>query len=158
MLAFSELFQWNSASDFIADHLNYELLEPAHELVSTKKLNAHSQWEFLLSRKLFWSPTKTLADQRGNSFDYANLLCSLLDWRWIWCLRGQWIRHTREVCYMDTTRLPNPYVKKTKSSTIEFGDSIRFLFVFIEWMHFRILVEQAKSSELKNIPSNHRKI
>ena len=34
MLAFSELFQWNAAADFIADHLNYELLEPAHELVS----------------------------------------------------------------------------------------------------------------------------
>jgi hypothetical protein len=35
MLKFSELFQWNLASDFIADHLNYELLEPAHELVSS---------------------------------------------------------------------------------------------------------------------------
>lgn len=34
MLQFSELFQWSSAAEFIADHLNYELLEPAHELVS----------------------------------------------------------------------------------------------------------------------------
>lgn len=33
MLSFSELFQWESAANFIADHLNYELLEPAHELV-----------------------------------------------------------------------------------------------------------------------------
>ena len=33
MLQFSQLFQWNLAAEFIADHLNYELLEPAHELV-----------------------------------------------------------------------------------------------------------------------------
>jgi hypothetical protein len=38
MLPFSELFQWESAANFIADHLNYELLEPAHELVSQSDL------------------------------------------------------------------------------------------------------------------------
>ena len=34
MLSFSNLFQWSAAADLVADHLNYELLEPAHELVS----------------------------------------------------------------------------------------------------------------------------
>ena len=46
MLPFSNLFQWNVASDFIADHLNYDLLEPAHELVDS--LFRKSSFEFLL--------------------------------------------------------------------------------------------------------------
>lgn len=42
MLSFSQLFQWNTASEFIADHLNYELLEPAHELVRWHVLEMRS--------------------------------------------------------------------------------------------------------------------
>ncbi|CAF2532014.1 unnamed protein product [Rotaria sp. Silwood2] len=101
MFAFSELFQWNLAAEFIADHLNYELLEPAHELPKT-----------------LWSPTKVLADQRGNCFDYANLLCSLLIGAGYdaYVVSGY---ATREICYMDTTRLPNPYVKKKHEERME---------------------------------------
>ncbi|CAF0770374.1 unnamed protein product [Rotaria sordida] len=101
MLAFSELFQWNLGAEFIADHLNYELLDPAHELPKT-----------------LWSPTKVLADQRGNCFDYANLLCSLLIGAGYdaYVVSGY---ATREVCYMDTTRLPNPYAKKKHEERME---------------------------------------
>ncbi|CAF3475818.1 unnamed protein product [Rotaria socialis] len=101
MLSFSPLFQWSSAAEFIADHLNYELIEPAHEIPKT-----------------LWSPTKVLADQRGNCFDYSNLLCSLL----IGAGYDAYVASgyaTREVCYMDTTRLPNPYVKKRHEEHIE---------------------------------------
>ena len=34
MLPYSELTSWNSAADFLADHLIYDLLEPSYELVS----------------------------------------------------------------------------------------------------------------------------
>ena len=34
MLPYSELTEWNWAADFLADHLNYDLLEPSSELVS----------------------------------------------------------------------------------------------------------------------------
>ncbi len=58
-----------------------------------------------------WSPTKILTDHLGNCFDYANLLCSLLIGAGYdaYVVSGY---ATREVCYMDTTRLINPYIKK----------------------------------------------
>ena len=34
MLPYSELTEWNSTAEFLADHLNYDLLEPSFELVS----------------------------------------------------------------------------------------------------------------------------
>ena len=37
MLPFSQLVQWDAAAEFIADHLNYELLDPAHELVRSDR-------------------------------------------------------------------------------------------------------------------------
>lgn len=59
MLQFSELFQWSSAAEFIADHLNYELLEPAHELVSySNELDLY--FYFLSSRKHFGHRPKFL--------------------------------------------------------------------------------------------------
>ena len=33
MLPYSDLTEWQSTADFLADHLNYDLLEPAYELV-----------------------------------------------------------------------------------------------------------------------------
>ena len=58
------------------------------------------------------SPTKVLADQRGHSFEYAHLLCSLL----IGAGYDSYVVSgyaTREICYMDTTRLANPYCRTT---------------------------------------------
>ncbi|CAF1062156.1 unnamed protein product [Adineta ricciae] len=101
LLSFSTLFQWDAAAEFVADHLNYELLEPPHEIPKT-----------------LWSPTKILLDQRGNCFDYATLLCSLLIGAGYdaYVVSGY---ATREVCYMDTTRLPNPYMKKKEEKRPE---------------------------------------
>jgi transglutaminase-like putative cysteine protease len=61
--------------------------------------------------KILSSPTKILTDQHGNCFDFANLLCSLL----IGAGYDAYIVSgyaTREICFMDTTRLQNPYTKK----------------------------------------------
>ncbi|CAF0982733.1 unnamed protein product [Adineta steineri] len=101
LLSFSKLFQWNDAAEFVADHLNYELLEPPHELPKT-----------------LWSPEKVLYDHRGNCFDYANLLCSFLIGAGYdaFVVSGY---ATREVCFMDTTRLPNPYIKKREEKHVE---------------------------------------
>ena len=33
-LPFKELYNWEGAADFVADYLNFEALDPAHELVS----------------------------------------------------------------------------------------------------------------------------
>ena len=41
MLPFSDLIEWNLTANFLADHLNYDLLEPAYELVCTKKQSLH---------------------------------------------------------------------------------------------------------------------
>ena len=60
------------------------------------------------------SPTKILAEQHGNCFDYANLLCSLL----IGAGYDAYIASgyaTREICCMDTTRLPNPYSRRRET-------------------------------------------
>jgi len=65
----------------------------------------------LFQPSTLWSSTKILADQHGNCFDYANLLCSLL----IGAGYDAYIVSgyaTREICYMDTTRLQNPYIRK----------------------------------------------
>lgn len=80
--------------------------------------------------KTLWSPTKILADQRGNCFDYANLLCSLLVGAGYdaYVVSGY---ATREICYMDTTRLPNPYVKKRHEVK-----TLSFLFFAIETKEF----------------------
>jgi hypothetical protein len=34
MLPYSDLTEWNLAANFIADHLNYDLLKPPDKLVS----------------------------------------------------------------------------------------------------------------------------
>ena len=57
MLSFSELFQWNAAADFIADHLNYELLEPAHELVRKSILG------YLLTVRSFAAENTLVTDE-----------------------------------------------------------------------------------------------
>jgi transglutaminase-like putative cysteine protease len=111
MLPFSELIEWNSAANFLADHLNYDLLEPPYELVCYRKINYSFCLKLFSQPKTLWSPTKILADQHGNCFDYANLLCSLL----IGAGYDAYIVSgyaTREICYLDTTRLQNPYIRK----------------------------------------------
>ncbi|CAF1082366.1 unnamed protein product [Adineta steineri] len=101
ILPYSDLTEWNLTANFIADHLNYDLLDPPYELPKTLS-----------------SPTKILTDQHGNCFDYANLLCSLL----IGAGYDAYIVSgyaTREICYMDTTRLPNPYIRKQQEEPVK---------------------------------------
>ncbi|CAF1491863.1 unnamed protein product [Adineta ricciae] len=101
MLPYSDLTEWHLAAEFLADHLNYDFLNPSYQLPS------------MLS-----SPTEILAEQHGNCFDYANLLCSLL----IGAGYDAYIVSgyaTREICCMDTTRLPNPYSRRRETEDVE---------------------------------------
>ncbi|UJR09242.1 hypothetical protein I4U23_013488 [Adineta vaga] len=101
MLPYSDLTDWRLAAEFLADHLNYDLLNPSYEL-----------------SRILYSPSKILVEQHGNCFDYANLLCSLL----IGAGYDAYIVSgyaTREICYMDTTRLQNPYSRKQEKEYVE---------------------------------------
>ncbi|CAF1459778.1 unnamed protein product [Adineta ricciae] len=101
MLPYSDLTEWHLAAEFLADHLNYDFLNPSYQLPP------------ILS-----SPTKILVEQHGNCFDYANLLCSLL----IGAGYDAYIVSgyaTREICCMDTTRLPNPYSRRRETEDVE---------------------------------------
>jgi len=60
-LPYKELYGFDGCASFVADYLNYESLMVPNELPET-----------------LVSPTLVLNRQRGNCFDYAILLCSLL--------------------------------------------------------------------------------
>ncbi len=62
---------------------------------------------------MLWSPTKVLAEQRGNCFDYAVLLTSLLIGAGYdaYTVAGY---ATREVCNMDQTRSVCPFLVKSE--------------------------------------------
>ena len=86
LLPYRSLYNHNGAASFVADYLTYELLEnPTDPPVKLP------------------SPTATLWNQRGNSFDFAVLLCSLLEGAGYdaYCVHGY---ATREVCFADRSR------------------------------------------------------
>jgi len=93
LLPFIELHTWDGAADFVADYLNYEALDPPTELPN-----------------MLASPMTIIRRQKGNSFDYATLLCSLL-------LGAGYDAYvvsgyaSRELCNMDQTREVCPLLK-----------------------------------------------
>ena len=60
-LPYTELYEWDKCSKFVADFLEYEELQIPNKLP-----------------KLVPSPANVLAWQAGDSFDFAIVLCSLL--------------------------------------------------------------------------------
>ncbi|KAL5008139.1 hypothetical protein ScPMuIL_013720 [Solemya velum] len=60
-LSYGQLYNWDGASEFVADFLNFEMLDPPYELPSR-----------------LLSSTSVLKRQKGNCFEYSTLLCSLL--------------------------------------------------------------------------------
>uniref|UniRef100_X2A9M0 Uncharacterized protein n=2 Tax=Capitella teleta TaxID=283909 RepID=X2A9M0_CAPTE len=60
-LPYKELYDWDGAAEFVADYLNFTMLEPAHELPVR-----------------LLSPTTIMKRQKGNCFEYSTLLVSLL--------------------------------------------------------------------------------
>ena len=99
MLSFSNLFQWNAAADFVADHLNYELLEPAHELVSCTSSDA-------ICIDCFFALAENTLVADSNSgrstwqlFRLRQFALLVAHRRWIRCLRRQRLCHARDLLH-----------------------------------------------------------
>jgi len=98
LLKYEGVYDYDGCMEFVADYLNFQPLDPPIELPS--KLN---------------SPTTVLKNQTGNSFDYCNLLCSLMIGAGYdaYCVSGY---ATREVTLMDETREECPLLKKKEQN------------------------------------------
>ncbi|XP_074648712.1 dynein regulatory complex subunit 7-like [Tubulanus polymorphus] len=93
-LPFPEVYEWDGASEFVADYLNFVSLDPPTDLP-----------------KRLLSPVTVLKNQKGNCFEYSTLLCSLL----IGVGYDAYVVNgyaTREVCIMDETREICPILRK----------------------------------------------
>jgi len=110
LLPYIELHTWDGASDFVADYLNYEALDPPTELPT-----------------VLASPQTILRRQKGNSFDYSTLLCSLL-------LGAGYDAYvvsgyaSREICNMDQSRETCPLLKGDGEvkETVERGQTKKY--------------------------------
>ena len=86
LLPYKELYTHDSLGSFVSDYLTYEFLETETDTPPTLQ-----------------SPTSTVWNQRGNSFDFSVVLCSLLEGAGYdaYCVYGY---AKREVCMMDRSR------------------------------------------------------
>lgn len=86
LLPYKDLYEHQHASAFVADFLTYEFLDSPLE-----------------TPKALPSPTSVMWQQKGNCFDYAVLLCSLLEGAGYdaYCIYGYAAKH---VCLMDHSR------------------------------------------------------
>ncbi|ESO96481.1 hypothetical protein LOTGIDRAFT_115813, partial [Lottia gigantea] len=100
-LPYKELYDWDTAAEFVADYLNFETLDPPYELP-----------------KRLLSPTTVLKRQKGNCFEYSTLLCSFL-------LAAGYDAYvvngyaTKETCLADETREICPLLKKKEKKEEE---------------------------------------
>lgn len=96
LLPFKELYHWQGCAEFVSDYLTLQQLPIAH------KIPEH-----------LYSPTTILERQKGNSFDYSTLLCSLL-------LGAGYDAYvvsgyaTKEICLADESREVCPLLKVHK--------------------------------------------
>jgi len=93
-LPYEELYDWDGASEFVADYLNFIPLDPPYELPDR-----------------LLSPTTIIKRQKGNCFEYSTLLCSLLIGAGYdaYVVSGY---ANRETCLMDEAREICPMLKK----------------------------------------------
>ena len=119
VLPYSDLIEWKSTADFIADHLNYDPLKPAYELVGATRSLATSLWSSL---------SLSVADRaflfnkgsRWATWPFFRIRSSALftsHWCWIRCLRCQ------RVC--DTWNLLHGYDALTESTHSNNAESAR---------------------------------
>ncbi|XP_055956877.1 dynein regulatory complex subunit 7 [Patella vulgata] len=100
-LPYKELYDWDTAAEFVADYLDFETLDPPYEL-PTRLL----------------SPTTVLKRQKGNCFEYSTLLCSFL-------LSAGYDAYvvngyaTKETCLADETREICPLLTKKEQKVEE---------------------------------------
>lgn len=100
-LEFKEFYSWEGCSEFVADYLNFETLEPPYELP-----------------KRLISPPSVLKRQKGNCFEYSTLLCSLLVGAGFdaYVVSGY---ATHETCLADESREICPLMKKKEEKKEE---------------------------------------
>ncbi|XP_072342361.1 dynein regulatory complex subunit 7 isoform X5 [Scyliorhinus torazame] len=98
LLKHEELYNWEGCSQFVSDFLIVDSLDPIHDVPD-----------------YLFSPTTVLKRQRGNCFDFSNLLCSLLIGTGFdaYCVSGYAIK---EMCLVDETREICPLLKETDQS------------------------------------------
>ncbi|XP_015268298.1 PREDICTED: dynein regulatory complex subunit 7 [Gekko japonicus] len=96
LLPYSELYDWDSCAHFVSDYLTMEPLPSP-----------------IAPPSYLYSPTTILRYQRGNCFDFSNLLCSLLIGAGYdaYCVNGY---ATREICMMDETREACPLSQRAE--------------------------------------------
>nr|XP_056718780.1 dynein regulatory complex subunit 7 [Euleptes europaea] len=101
LLPYSELYDWDSCARFVSDYLTMEPLPSP-----------------IAPPSYLYSPTTILRYQRGNCFDFSNLLCSLLIGAGYdaYCVNGY---ATREICMMDETKEVCPLLQKEAEVTVE---------------------------------------
>jgi hypothetical protein len=94
-MKYSKLYDWKDCAQYVSDYLQFVQLDNETE-----------------PPQVLWSPTKILAEQRGNCFDYSMLLASLLIGNGYdaYVVSGY---ATREVCNMDQSRVICPLLKKS---------------------------------------------
>ncbi|XP_078419512.1 dynein regulatory complex subunit 7 [Cetorhinus maximus] len=95
LLKHEELYNWEGCAQFVADFLIVDSLDPIHDVPD-----------------YLFSPTTVLKCQKGNCFDFSNLLCSLLIGTGYdaYCVSGYAIK---EICLVDETREICPLVKES---------------------------------------------
>ncbi|XP_048371753.1 dynein regulatory complex subunit 7 isoform X2 [Sphaerodactylus townsendi] len=101
LLPYSELYDWDSCARFVSDYLTMEPLPSP-----------------IAPPSYLYSPTTILRYQRGNCFDFSNLLCSLLIGAGYdtYCVNGY---ATREICMMDETKEECPLLQKAEEVQVE---------------------------------------
>ncbi|XP_077969696.1 dynein regulatory complex subunit 7-like [Styela clava] len=101
LLKFKELYHWQGCAEFVSDYITMMPLDPPCDLPTT-----------------FYSPTTILKQQKGNCFDFSNLLCLFLLGAGYdaYVVSGYAIK---EVCLYDESREICPLLKKKEEVKVE---------------------------------------
>ena len=110
-LKYQELYEYDGCSAFVADYLNYEPLGVPNEMVCQEGTCDKKIIILTLQPDKMVSPTLVLKEQKGNCFDYAILLASLLigvgyD---AYCVCGY---ASQDVCLLNVGRNTNPLLSE----------------------------------------------
>uniref|UniRef100_F6URF0 Dynein regulatory complex subunit 7 n=1 Tax=Monodelphis domestica TaxID=13616 RepID=F6URF0_MONDO len=100
LMPYPELYNWDTCADFVSDFLTMVPLPSPIQLVRPEYL---------------FSPTSVLKYQKGNCFDFSNLLCSMLIGSGYdaYCVSGY---ASQDICLMDLTREVCPLLRKPEEA------------------------------------------
>ncbi|XP_048455549.1 dynein regulatory complex subunit 7 isoform X3 [Rhincodon typus] len=101
LLKHGELYNWKDCAQFVSDFLIVDPLDPIIDVPA-----------------YLFSPTTVLKRQKGNCFDFSNLLCSLLIGTGYdaYCVSGYAVK---EMCLVDETREICPLLKESGQTNKE---------------------------------------